>query len=151
MNEILETIQRNLGKDLTNNGECPSNCFQCCSLSVGTNIMNFRKLKKILKKEHLEKYLSDDETLWWTCPFLINGKCSIYHNPSKPKICKTYVCSAIYFLKNNSYKDLFSIKNDSKKILFDLLPIEIQNKIKNNKKVKHILEVERKLRNLREE
>ena len=71
MNEILETIQRNLGKDLTNNGECPSNCFQCCSLSVGTNIMNFRKLKKILKKEHLEKYLSDDETLWWTCPFLI--------------------------------------------------------------------------------
>lgn len=59
--------------------------------------------------------------------------------------------SAIYFFKNNSYKDLFSIKNDSKKILFDLLPIEIQNKIKNNKKVKHILEVERKLRNLREE
>lgn len=140
MNEILKIIQKNLGKDLTNDGECPSNCFECCSLSVGTNIMNFRKLKRILKEEHLEKYLSNDEKLWWTCPFLINGKCSIYHNPSKPKICKTYICSATYFLKN-----------DSKKILFDLLPIEIQNKIKNNKKVKHILDVERKLRELRKE
>ena len=61
MNEVLEMIQKSLGKNLTDNGKCPNNCFECCSLTVGTNIMNFRKLKRILKKEHLEKYLSDDE------------------------------------------------------------------------------------------
>ena len=149
MNEVLEMIQKSLGKNLTDNGKCPNNCFECCSLTVGTNIMNFRKLKRILKKEHLEKYLSDDESLWWNCPFLINGKCTIYHNPSKPKICKTYTCSAVNFLSDNNYKDLFSIKNDSQKILFDLLPVEIKNKIKNNKRVKYILEVEENLRRLR--
>lgn len=43
MNEVLEMIQKSLGKNLTDNGKCPNNCFECCSLTVGTNIMNFRK------------------------------------------------------------------------------------------------------------
>lgn len=146
MNGVLEIIQKSLGKDLTDNGKCPKTCYECCSLIVGTNVMNFRKLKRILKKEHLEKYLSDDENLWWICPFLIKGKCSIYHNPSKPKICKTYICSAKIFLTENKKEDLFSIVNDSKKIMFDLLPLEIQEKIKVNKRVKHILEVVEKLK-----
>ena len=146
MNGVLEIIQKSLGKDLTDNGKCPKTCYECCSLTVGTNIMNFRKLKRILKKEHLEKYISDDESLWWTCPFLIKGKCSIYHNPTKPIICKTYICSAELFLKENNPKDLFSIKNDSQRIMFDLLPIELQEKIIKNKRVKHILTVEKTIK-----
>ena len=101
MNGLSNMIQEHLGKDLLVNGKCPENCYECCSLTVGTNIYNFRKLKKIIKPEHLEKYYSDNEELWWTCPFLIDGKCSIYHNASKPKICSAYVCSAEYFLNNN--------------------------------------------------
>lgn len=68
------------------------------------------------------------------------------HNPSKPKICKTYICSAKIFLTENKKEDLFSIVNDSKKIMFDLLSLEIQEKIKVNKRVKHILEVVEKLK-----
>lgn len=146
MNEILEIIQKSLGTDLTNNGKCPNTCYECCSITVGTNRLNFRKLKKILKKEHLEKYYNDDESLWWTCPFLINGKCSIYHNPSKPIICKTYICSAELFLGENDPKDLFEIRNDSQRIMFELLPLELQEKIINNKKVKHILMVEKNVK-----
>ena len=139
MNEILEIIQKSLGKDLTNNGKCPKTCYECCSLTVGTNAMNFRKLKRILKKEHLEKYYSNDESLWWTCPFLIKGKCSIYTNSSKPLICKLYTCSAELFLTNNNPKELFKAMNDNQKIMFDLLPEELQKKIIKNKRVNHIL------------
>lgn len=146
LEETLKLIQNNLGENLLIDNKCPSNCYECCSLTVGTNIYNFRKLKKILKYEHLEKYYSDNEELWWTCPFLINGKCSIYHNPTKPIICKTYVCSAELFLKENSPKDLFSIKNDSQRIMFELLPVELQEKIIKNKRVKHILAVEKTIK-----
>lgn len=139
MNEILEIIQKSLGKNLINNGKCPKDCHECCSLTAGTNIFNFRKLKKILKKEHLEKYYSDDESLWWTCPFLIKGKCSIYTNSSKPLICKLYTCSAELFLTNNNPKELFKAMNDNQKIMFDLLPEELQKKIIKNKRVNHIL------------
>lgn len=139
MNEILEIIQKSLGKNLTNNGKCPNTCYECCSLTAGTNIFNFRKLKKILKKEHLEKYYSNDESLWWTCPFLIKGKCSIYTNSSKPLICKLYTCSAELFLTNNNPKELFKAMNDNQKIMFDLLPEELQKKIIKNKRVNHIL------------
>ena len=139
MNEILEIIQKSLGKNLINNGKCPKDCYECCSLTAGTNIFNFRKLKKILKKEHLEKYYSNDENLWWTCPFLIKGKCSIYTNSSKPLICKLYTCSAELFLINNNPKELFKAMNDNQKIMFDLLPEELQKKIIKNKRVNHIL------------
>lgn len=139
MNEIIEIIQKSLGKNLTNNGKCPNTCYECCSLTAGTNIFNFRKLKKILKKEHLEKYYSNDESLWWTCPFLIKGKCSIYTNSSKPLICKLYTCSAELFLTNNNPKELFKAMNDNQKIMFDLLPEELQKKIIKNKRVNHIL------------
>ena len=57
MNEILEIIQKSLGKNLTNNGKCPNTCYECCSLSVGTNIINFRKLKKNIKKRTFRKIL----------------------------------------------------------------------------------------------
>lgn len=139
MNEILEILQKSLGKNLINNGKCPNTCYECCSLTAGTNIFNFRKLKKILKKEHLEKYYSNDESLWWTCPFLIKGKCSIYTNSSKPLICKLYTCSAELFLTNNNPKELFKAMNDNQKIMFDLLPEELQKKIIKNKRVNHIL------------
>lgn len=139
MNEILEIIQKSLGKNLINNGKCPKDCYECCSLTAGTNIFNFRKLKKILKKEHLEKYYSNDESLWWTCPFLIKGKCSIYTNSSKPLICKLYTCSAELFLTNNNPKELFKAMNDNQKIMFELLPEELQKKIIKNKRVNHIL------------
>ena len=98
-----------------------------------------QRLKKILKKEHLEKYYSNDESLWWTCPFLIKGKCSIYTNSSKPLICKLYTCSAELFLTNNNPKELFKAMNDNQKIMFDLLPEELQKKIIKNKRVNHIL------------
>jgi hypothetical protein len=146
LDENLKLLQNNLGKNLLINNKCPSNCYECCSLTVGTNRLNFRKLKKILKKEHLEKYYNDDEKLWWTCPFLINGKCTIYHNPSKPIICKAYICSAELFLSENNPKDLFKIRNDSQRIMFDLLPIELQEKIINSKRVKHILTVEKNVK-----
>lgn len=55
MNGVLEIIQKSLGKDLTNNGKCPNTCYECCSLTVGTNAMNFRKLKRILKKRTFGK------------------------------------------------------------------------------------------------
>ena len=51
------------------------------------------------------------------------------------------ICSAKLFLTENKKEDLFSIVNDNKKIMFDLLPLEIQEKIKNNERVKYILEV----------
>ena len=139
MKEILEIIQKSLGKNLINDGKCPKDCYECCSLTAGTNIFNFRKLKKILKKEHLEKYYSNDESLWWTCPFLIKGKCSIYTISSKPLICKLYTCSAELFLTNNNPKELFKAMNDNQKIMFDLLPEELQKKIIKNKRVNHIL------------
>lgn len=140
MNEWLETLQKNLGTNrLTKENECPKDCYECCSLTAGTNIFNFRKLKKILKKEHLEKYYNNDESLWWTCPFLIKGKCSIYTNSSKPLICKLYTCSAELFLINNNLKELFKAMNDNQKIMFDLLPEELQKKIIRNKRVNHIL------------
>ena len=50
------------------------------------------------------------------------------------------------FLKENSPKDLFSIKNDSQRIMFELLPIELQEKIIKNKRVKHILTVEKTIK-----
>ena len=140
MNEWLETLQKSLGTNrLTKENECPKDCYECCSLTAGTNIFNFRKLKKILKKEHLEKYYNNDESLWWTCPFLIKGKCSIYTNSSKPLICKLYTCSAELFLTNNNLKELFKAMNDNQKIMFDLLPEELQKKIVRNKRVNHIL------------
>lgn len=147
MNEILEILQKSLGKDLTKNGKCPNTCYECCSLTAGTNIFNFRKLKKILKKEHLEKYYSNDESLWWTCPFLIKGKCSIYTNSSKPLICKLYTCSAELFLTNNNPKELFKAMNDNQKIMFDLLPEELQKKIIKNKRVNHILITRENMKN----
>lgn len=150
MNGLFNMIQEHLGKNLLMaNGKCPESCYECCSLTVGTNIMNFRKLKRILKPIHLEKYYSDNEKLWWTCPFLIDGKCSIYHNASKPKICSAYVCSAEYFLNNNP-KSLFAVKNDDKKILFELLPKELQEKIVKNKRVEHILAKRNMLMNEKE-
>lgn len=57
------------------------------------------------------------------------------------------ICSAKLFLSENKKEDLFSIVNDNKKIMFDLLPLEIQEKIKNNERVKHILEVVENLKN----
>lgn len=48
--------------------------------------------------------------------------------------------------KENSPKDLFSIKNDSQRIMFELLPIELQEKIIKNKRVKHILTVEKTIK-----
>ena len=140
MNEWLKILQKSLGTNrLTKENECPKDCYECCSLTAGTNIFNFRKLKKILKKEHLEKYYSNDESLWWTCPFLIKGKCSIYTNSSKPLICKLYTCSAELFLTNNNPKELFKAMNDNQKSMFDLLPEELQKKIIKNKRVNHIL------------
>ena len=150
MNGLFNMIQEHLGKNLLVNGKCPETCYECCSLTVGTNIMNFRKLKRILKPIHLEKYYNDNESLWWTCPFLVNGKCSIYHNASKPIICKTYICSAELFLTENNPKDLFKIRNDSQKILFELLPKELQEKIVKNKRVEHILAKRNMLMNEKE-
>ena len=145
-NQLINVIQSQLGTDLTEDGKCPNNCYECCSLSVGTNSESFRRLKRILKKEHLQKYYEDNESLWWTCPFLINGKCSIYHNASKPKICKMYVCSAKHFMEKNSINDIAKLQKENKKILWDLLPKELQDKIKDNPKVKHIMDTERNLR-----
>ena len=145
-NQLISVVQSQLGKDLTIDGKCPNNCYECCSLSVGTNSENFRRLKRILKKEHLQKYYEDNEKLWWTCPFLIDGKCSIYHNVSKPKICKMYVCSAKHFMEKNSINDIAKLQKENKKILWDLLPKELQDKIINNPKVKHIMDTERNLR-----
>lgn len=145
-NQLINVIQSQLGTDLTEDGKCPNTCYECCSLSVGTNSESFRRLKRILKKEHLQKYYEDNESLWWNCPFLINGKCSIYHNASKPKICKMYVCSAKHFMEKNSINDIAKLQKENKKILWDLLPKELQDKIKDNPKVKHIMDTERNLR-----
>lgn len=142
---LINEIQSELGEDLTENGKCPEHCYECCSLSVGTNSENFRRLKRILKKEHLQKYYEDDASLWWTCPFLMNEKCSIYNNASKPKICKMYVCSAKHFMEKNSLNSLSKLKKENKKILLNLLPAELQDKILQNPKVKSILRNEVKL------
>ena len=56
MNGVLEIIQKSLGKDLTNKGKCPKTCYECCSLTVGTNAMNFRKLKRIFSKKNSYLY-----------------------------------------------------------------------------------------------
>ena len=43
MNGLFNMIQEHLGKNLLINGRCPENCYECCSLTVGTNRLNFRK------------------------------------------------------------------------------------------------------------
>ena len=49
-------------------------------------------------------------------------------------------------MNENNPKDLFKIRNDSQRIMFELLPKELQEKLIKNERVKHILAVEKTIK-----
>lgn len=122
--EMVDQIQQLLGNNYCVDGKC-INCGECCSLDVAISTNESRKLRKMLKERHIEKYykMLEEGVLRNECPFRINSKCDIYDSPSKPSICRIYICDAREFQKVVTGKGMCK----PEKFMFDILPSEIKD------------------------
>lgn len=121
-------IQEMLGTNHCVDGKC-INCGECCSLDVALNKNEYRKLRNLIKEKHIEKYYDMLRNGYFKdeCPFRIDGKCDIYNSPSKPSICKIYICDAVEFQKTITSKGI----QKPEKYMFDLLPSELKDLLNN--------------------
>ena len=75
-------------QDFTCNGEC-SKCGQCCSAFLPLTRTEFKRLRKLAKKQGI--YVHEGADVDCTCPFLDgNNRCSIYED--RPMICRLFTC-----------------------------------------------------------